>query len=156
MSSSTLAQPATATAPATTGPRHRRLAIASHILVGLLVLFVFWFGSYYVLDPHTAVIGFGLPESTWPTGDMTAFMTIKGVRDLGTGLALLVLLVTRQTRAVGWALIAMAFIPLGDMSIILSYDGSIAAALGIHAATALTMLVVGGFIAWNERARKNV
>lgn len=107
----------------------------------LLVAGIGYIGFSYLLDPLTTVTGFGLPS--WP--QETAFYKIKGVRDLALGLVPLALLVAGQRRALGWALIAIAFVPLSDAVIVLSYGGSAVAAFAIHAATAVAVLL-GGYL----------
>ncbi|WP_268246793.1 DUF4267 domain-containing protein [Amycolatopsis oliviviridis] len=52
------------------------------------------------------------------------------------------LLLLRNVRAVGWALLALAFIPVGDMLIVLTHNGSPGAAFGIHGATAAVMVLL--------------
>ncbi|GIG67865.1 DUF4267 domain-containing protein [Phytomonospora endophytica] len=132
----------------------RGLTITSHILAAAVGLFITYVGVTFFLMPTDTFTGFGVPASQVPVGEMTALLNVKGGRDIGLGLITFILLATRQTRALGWTLIAMSVMPFIDMTIVLSYEGSTAAALGIHGATALYVLVVGVFIAWNERTRK--
>ncbi|MEU3625095.1 small membrane hydrophobic protein [Amycolatopsis coloradensis] len=115
-----------------------RIKIA-YALSAALVLFVLYFGTGYVFFPQTQTSGFGLPVMP-SEGD--PILAVKGVRDIGTALVLLALLLFRNVRALGWALLALAFIPLGDMLIVLTHNGSVGAALGIHAATSALMLVL--------------
>lgn len=115
----------------------------ANALTLLGIAFILYIGLNYLIDPHGFVTGFGLPESAWPTGDATAFMNLKGVRDLGSGIVLLALLLARQPKALGWALLAVTFVPIGDATTVLVYDGSLAAALGIHLATAAVVALTG-------------
>ncbi len=117
-----------------------RIKIAYALSVAL-VLFVLYFGSGYVFFPMTQTGGFGLPVMP---SDGDPILAVKGVRDIGTALVLLALILFRNARAVGWALLAMAFIPFGDMLIVLTHNGSVAAALGIHGATCALMVVISG------------
>lgn len=147
-----------ATAGKTTGGTARKprrgLTITSHVLAAAVGLFITYVGITFLLMPHETFAGFGVPGAQQPVGEMTALLNIKGGRDIGLGLITFILLATRQTRALGWALIAMSVMPFIDMTIVLSYGGSTATALGVHGATALYVLLTGAFIAWNERARK--
>lgn len=154
--SGTSSTPATTPTNQTTTARkpRRGITITSHILAALVGLFITYVGVTFFLMPHDTFMGFGVPEAQVPVGEMTALLNVKGGRDIGLGLITFILLATRQTRALGWALIAMSVMPFIDMTIVLSYGGSAAAALGIHGATALYVLLVGAFIAWNERPRK--
>ena len=63
----------------------------------------------------------------------------------------LALLALGQRRALGWALAAEALVPIGDMTTVLTHDGSTSTALGIHGATAATMLVTAGLILTEDR-----
>ncbi|MEV7554665.1 DUF4267 domain-containing protein [Amycolatopsis sp. NPDC089917] len=115
-----------------------RIKIAYALSIAL-VLFVLYFGTGYVFFPETQTGGFGLPVMP-SKGD--PILAVKGVRDIGTGLVVLTLLVFRNVRALGWTLLTLAFIPLGDMLIVLTHNGSAAAAFGIHGATAAVMVLI--------------
>jgi Domain of unknown function (DUF4267) len=52
-------------------------------------------------------------------------------------------MLTTDTRSVGIALLVLAIVPLGDMSIILGSGGSKSRAFSIHGVTCAAMLVVG-------------
>jgi len=58
----------------------------------------------------------------------------------------LTLMLAADRRSVGIALIALAIIPLGDMSIVLGSGGSKLRAFSIHGVTCAAMLVVGLFL----------
>jgi hypothetical protein len=58
-------------------------------------------------------------------------------------LLVLTLMLTADSRSVGIALLVLAVIPFGDMSIILGSDGSKSKAFSIHGVTCAAMLVVG-------------
>ena len=67
----------------------------------------------------------------------------NGIRDVASGLIVLTMMLTADTRSVGIALLVQAIIPLGDMSIILGSGGSKSRAFSIHGVTCAVMLVVG-------------
>ncbi|UKY50872.1 DUF4267 domain-containing protein [Streptomyces inhibens] len=98
-------------------------------------------GVSYLIDPAGTAPGFGLPA--WPHGDAAAFLNIKGVRDVVTGITCLALLLTGQRRALSTVMFAFTLIPLGDATVILGHDGSPAAAFGIHVATAVLVAATG-------------
>jgi hypothetical protein len=58
-------------------------------------------------------------------------------------LLVLTLMLTADSRSLGVALLALAVIPFGDMSIILGSGGSKSRAFSIHGVTCAVMLVVG-------------
>lgn len=96
-------------------------------------------GILYLLNPRMMAATFGLP--TLPQEGATAWLRLKGVRDLATGLVAGTLLLTAPPTVTGWVLLAFTLIPLGDAAIILSARGDARAAWGIHGTTAAVMLV---------------
>ncbi|MFI6366519.1 DUF4267 domain-containing protein [Nocardia sp. NPDC050630] len=115
-----------------------RIATALSLIGAAFILYI---GISYLVTPETIATGFGLPE--WPTGDAVAFMNLKGVRDTVSGLIILVLLATAQRYALGIVTLVIALIPIGDMLTVLSWDGSTAAAFGIHGLTAALVTLTG-------------
>ncbi|MGV9270480.1 DUF4267 domain-containing protein [Kitasatospora sp. NPDC003701] len=146
----TATTPAAATsATGTTSPTggvRRRIADVLTVLVALGIGYV---GIGYLFAPESIVSGFGLPE--WPHGEATAFFSIKGIRDLASGIAPLVLLATGQRRALGWLLLVDALIPLDDAVTVLTHHGSAAAAFGIHGATAVVVAVAAALLLTERR-----
>ncbi|RJL35702.1 DUF4267 domain-containing protein [Bailinhaonella thermotolerans] len=110
-------------------------------LAAAATLFVLVLGLSYILIPETLAPGFGLP--TWPAGDGGGFLVTKGIRELAMGLVLGVLLMTGHRRALGWVLLMEAVAPLGDMINVLSHDGSVATAFGVHCLTSALLATVG-------------
>ncbi|MFB7722741.1 DUF4267 domain-containing protein [Nocardia sp. NPDC056100] len=106
--------------------------------------FILYIGISYLITPQTIATGFGLPE--WPHGDATAFMNLKGVRDTASGILILALLAAGQRYALGITLLVVSLIPLGDMTTVLSYHGSKAAAFGIHGFTAALVILTGALL----------
>ncbi|XIE77213.1 DUF4267 domain-containing protein [Streptomyces sp. SBR177] len=117
------------------------------VLVAVVILFVLWFGSGYVLSPETMAPGYGLPSH--PPGDGDGFLVVKGIRDVVMALVPGVLLVTGHRRALGWALMVEALAAYGDMANVLAHHGSVATALGVHCPTA-TLMVVNGLLLLRE------
>jgi hypothetical protein len=118
------------------------LAVAGVIGVGIIGI-----GTRFLLDPAASAAGFGVPApaATDP------YLAVKGVRDIGSGLILLALLATRQRRAVGWAMLAAASMPIGDALVVLAHGGPADVAYGIHGATAAVMVAAAGVLL-NDRA----
>lgn len=115
--------------------------ITADILTVVCVLFVFSFGLQYLITPAAVAPSMGFAH--WPTGEAAEFLSVKGVRDLGSAIVLLVLLLIRERRALGWALLATALIPIGDGSLILIHGGSAAMAFFVHYATAVGVIALG-------------
>ncbi|WP_435591027.1 DUF4267 domain-containing protein [Nocardia sp. bgisy118] len=111
--------------------------------------FILYVGLSYVIAPDSVAPGFGLPA--WPDGEAAAFMNLKGVRDIASGLVILALLAAKQRYALGIATLVIALIPFGDMLTVLRWDGSAGAAFGIHGLTAALVALTGALLI-RERA----
>jgi hypothetical protein len=115
--------------------------ITADVLTVLGVLFIFSFGLQFLFTPAEVAPTFGFAH--WPTGEAADFLSVKGVRDLGLGVSMAVLLAIRERRALGWFLLCTALIPIGDGSLILIHGGSAATAFSVHYATAAGVIVTG-------------
>jgi hypothetical protein len=118
-----------------------------NLTTGLAALggaFILYIGLSYLIAPQSTASGFGLP--TWPRHDGSAFLAVKGVRDLASGLVVFALLLTGHRKALGWAMAAMTCVPLGDMVIVLSEGGSAGTAYGVHGCTAAAVALTAGLL----------
>jgi hypothetical protein len=113
--------------------------LAALMGVGIIVI-----GASYLLAPEASAKGFGLPD--WPTGDAVAWLNVKGVRDIVSGLVALVLLATGPLHALGWFVLVAAIIPIGDAIIVLRYGGAKGLAYGMHGGTAAAMVAIAGLL----------
>ncbi len=114
-------------------------------LAALLAVSVIILGCFYLVSPARMTGSFGLNPPA-PDDDTRAWLRLKGIRDMVSGLVVLAMMLTADRRLVGVALLVEAVIPLGDMSIILGSGGSKAKAFAIHGVTCAVMLVVGLFL----------
>ncbi|MFI7304640.1 DUF4267 domain-containing protein [Micromonospora aurantiaca] len=108
-------------------------------LAVVLSLFIVLIGARFLLTPHAAAAGYGVPAAEG-TGD-PAYLTIKGLRDLTYGLVGLALIAFTSADAVAWFMLVVALAPLGDTLVVLRHGGSRATAFGIHFATAVVVLL---------------
>jgi len=114
----------------------------SFSLAALIAVSIIGIGSFYLFSPQRISPSFGLkPPASDP--DTRAWLRLKGIRDAGSGLVVLALMLAADRRSLGIALLAFAVIPFGDMSIILASGGSKSKAFSVHAVTCAVMLVVG-------------
>ena len=120
-------------------------------LIGLGIIFI---GARFLLTPEVAAAGFGLPASA--AGDAGAYLTTKGVRDIVSGLFVLVLLASGQTRALGLVLLVASLIPLGDMAVVLAHTGPPSIAFGVHGVTAVTVLLDAYLLLGGDRRRRHL
>ncbi|UFS93342.1 DUF4267 domain-containing protein [Nocardia huaxiensis] len=116
----------------------RRIATALALAGAAFILYI---GIGYLTVPQSIAPSFGLPA--WPSGDAEAFMNLKGVRDVASGILFLALLATGQRFATGIAMLAMSVVPLGDMLTILRWDGSTTTAITVHGFTAALVFLAG-------------
>ena len=114
------------------------LDVIAYGLAIVLTLFLVYMGSGFLLRPRPSAAGYGVPVA--PDGD-TAYLTVKGLRDLVYGLVGLALIAFTTADAVAWFMLVVALNPLGDTLIVLRHGGTKAVAFGIHLATAVVVLV---------------
>ena len=108
----------------------------------LLALAIIAIGTQYVVSPRSATRSFGLPLPEEGT-NTSWWLRLKGVRDIGAGLAVLACIIWAGPHVVGILLLADAVIPVGDMLVVLGAKGSAKAAYGMHGITALVMILTG-------------
>jgi hypothetical protein len=113
--------------------------LAGAIAVGIIMI-----GVRFFLQPHAAARDFGVPVT--PDHAFDAFLGVKAIRDIASGLFIGLLIVHGEPSLLGKLMLAATIIPLGDAAIVLRHGGSKAAALGIHGATAAVMLVISGLL----------
>ena len=121
---------------------HHAIALS---LAALLAVSIIVIGCFYVLSPQRMTGSFGLKPPA-PDADTRAWLRLKGIRDLVSGLVVLTLMLNTDTRTVGIALLVLAITPLGDMSNVLASGGSKSTAFSVHGVTCAVMLVVGLFL----------
>ncbi|MCC8959679.1 DUF4267 domain-containing protein [Bradyrhizobium sp. Pear77] len=113
------------------------LALGTGLLLALGIIAI---GTLYVASPTTATRSFGLPLPENGT-NIAWWLRPKGVRDIVAGLVVLAFMVFGAPREVGIILLVEAFIPIGDMLLILAAKGSTKSAFGIHGLTAVIMVL---------------
>jgi uncharacterized membrane protein len=111
----------------------------------LLAVAIIVIGCFYVISPERMTGSFGLKPPA-PDADTRAWLRLKGIRDIVSGLVVLTMMLTTDTRTVGIALLVFAIVPLGDMSNVLASGGSKSTAFSVHGVTCAVMLVVGLFL----------
>jgi len=112
------------------------------ILTALIAVAIIVIGCFYLASPKRILGGFGLKPPA-SDADTHAWLRLKGIRDIASGLVVLTMMLTADSRLVGIALLVFAMIPFGDMSIILGSGGSKSRAFSIHGVTCAAMLVAG-------------
>jgi hypothetical protein len=111
-----------------------------YVLAGVLAAAIIAIGARFLLAPRTAAAGYGvLPDLEQP--GVRAYLSAKGIRDITTGLFVIILVVAHATHLVGGVMLAATLIPVADATIVLRSGGARGIAYGVHGGTAAVMLV---------------
>jgi len=113
------------------------LSLAALMAVAIIVI-----GCFYLVSPERMTGSFGLKPPA-SDADTRAWLRLKGIRDVVSGLVVLTMMLTADTRMVGIALLVEAVIPLATCQSILGSGGSKSRAFSVHGVTCAVMLVVG-------------
>ncbi|MBP1160622.1 hypothetical protein ABIC28_003752 [Rhodococcus sp. PvR044] len=114
-------------------------------------LVISWIGALGIIAIGVAYMGknaknaagFGLPTS--PAPDARGWWQVKGIRDIASGLLVIVFTFAARDQ-LALLMLLLAFVPLGDMWIVLTNGGPRKAAFGIHGATAVAMIAAAGLL----------
>lgn len=115
-----------------------------YVLSGVIALAIAIIGLRFLIAPYSAAANYGVavtPDSRW-----SAFLSVKAIRDIASGLFTAILMISRSTHLLGWFVLAASTIPAGDGLIVLRHGGTRAAAFGIHGTTAATMLITSALL----------
>ncbi|BAX92549.1 DUF4267 domain-containing protein [Mycobacterium shigaense] len=111
-----------------------------YVLAGLLAAAIVFIGARFLVAPRVAAADYGVLPDLDQSG-AGAYPSAKGVRDIATGLFVIILMVAGATHLVGWLMLAATIIPIVDATIVLRNGGTKSVAWGVHGATAAVMLV---------------
>ena len=118
---------------------HSTLPLSVAVLVSFGIVVI---GLLYIAAPKKIAAGFGLRPPA-PDRDTLAWLRLKGIRDVVSGVAVLTLMLTTNSRTVGIVLLVFALTPFGDMSNVLASGGSRATAFSVHGLTCAAMAFAG-------------
>jgi hypothetical protein len=114
-----------------------RLGVFGAAAVAVAIILV---GLRFALDPYTGATSAGVGFSAVSLGET------KGVRDIASGLVVLVLLRHGHRGALAGVLLALAFIPACDAVIVLLNGGSPVLAFGWHVTTAVLLVAFAALL----------
>jgi len=117
------------------------LTTVAYVLAGLIGAGIIAIGTQELWMPRASA-GFGIPDSPVEDRTFQAWLSVKAVRDIASGVFIFILLAAATPDLLGWFMLAAAGIPLGDALIVVRSNGPKAAAYGIHGATAAVMVVI--------------
>ena len=127
-----------------------KIAIAIAFLTGLGMIFI---GARFLLSPEVAEAGYGIHFNE--QGDYS-FHYIKGIRDLFSGIVICVLILSKQTKALGITLLAGTIIPVVDMLIVLGKDYNGVAQAMPHIAAIIVCAVFGTMLLLNKTSNQKI
>lgn len=123
------------------------LTTLATIVSGAIGVGIIGLGARFLLAPQVAAAGYGVPVAPRDTALQGAspypWLSVKGLRDIASGIFLWILLINRAPHLLGAFMVAATLIPVGDAVIVLRSGGSRTAAFGIHGVTAVVMLAAG-------------
>lgn len=117
------------------------LTNVAYVLAGLIGAGIIVIGARALWTPQAAA-GFGIPGTPTDNPNFQAWLSVKAVRDIASGLFVFVLLAGATPHLLGWFMLAATGIPVGDALIVLRSNGPKATAYGVHGATAVVMLAI--------------
>jgi hypothetical protein len=114
--------------------------LAALLVIVIACAAIIAIGVRFILQPRQATLDFGIAADSY-----RGLTEIKGVRDITSGVVLLVVWAAAGRTALGWAAVAAAITPTADALIVLTNGGNRSRALGIHGLTA-GLLVAAGLV----------
>ncbi|MDH6194111.1 hypothetical protein M2272_000732 [Mycobacterium frederiksbergense] len=116
-----------------------------YTLTGLIAAGIIFIGARFLVAPRVAAAGYGvLPDLD--QSSVRAYLSVKGVRDIASGVFVIILMVAGATHLVGWVMLAATIIPLADATIVLRNGGPKSIAWGVHGVTAVVMLITSALL----------
>lgn len=115
----------------------------AYALAGLIAAAILFLGARFWLAPGVASAAFGIADSPAPSTGLTAWLSVKGTRDIASGLFVILLMASGSPRLLGEFLLLASLIAFGDMATVLRSGGSRALAFGMHGLTGLIIVATG-------------
>ncbi|HTA11000.1 MAG TPA: DUF4267 domain-containing protein [Streptosporangiaceae bacterium] len=122
--------------------RRTDLGYALSGLVGLGITVV---GTRFLVSPAKAAAAYGISVGQEVSG-ADPYLSVKGVRDVASGLMTFVLIAAREPRVLAGFLVAATVIPVGDAVIVLRRGGRKSTAYGVHVPTAAAMVATAAIL----------
>ena len=110
-----------------------------YALSGLVGLGITAVGTRFLVSPAKAAAAYGIPIGQEVSG-ADPYLSVKGIRDLASGLMTFVLIAAREPHVLAGFLLAATVIPVGDAAVVLRRGGQKSTAYGVHGATAAAMV----------------
>lgn len=116
-----------------------------YTLAGLIGAGIIFIGARFIVAPRVAAAGYGV-QPDLSQRSVGAYLSVKGVRDVASGLVVFSLMAAGATHPLGWMILAATVIPIADAIIVLAYGGARSIAFGVHGLTAVVMLITSALL----------
>jgi Domain of unknown function (DUF4267) len=117
----------------------------AYTLAGLIAAGIILIGARFLVAPRVAAAGYGVQPDLGPRS-VGAYLSVKGVRDIASGLFIFILMAAGATHLLGWVILAATIIPIADAIIVLGHGGPKSIAWGVHGLTAVVMLITSALL----------
>jgi hypothetical protein len=117
----------------------------AYSLTGLIAAGIIFIGARFLIAPRVAAAGYGVQPDLGQRS-VGAYLSVKGVRDIASGLFVFILMAAGATHLLGWMILAATMIPVADAAIVLRNGGSKSIAYGVHGVTAAVMLATSALL----------
>ena len=122
-----------------------------YALSGLIAAAILFLGVRFWLAPATASAAFGIADSPPPSTGFAAWLSVKGTRDIASGLFVILLMASGSPHLLGQFMLVASLIAFGDMATVLRSGGSRALAFGMHGLTGLVIAATGACLILGAR-----
>jgi len=120
------------------------ITVIGYYLSSAVALAITFIGLRFFITPYSAAAGYGVAVEANAQWD--AYLSVKAVRDIASGLFTAILILNRSAHLLGWFMLVATIIPFADAVIVVRHGGQKATAFGIHGATAGVMLIISGLL----------
>ncbi|HEY1782915.1 MAG TPA: DUF4267 domain-containing protein [Roseiarcus sp.] len=121
------------------------------VLSGLIAVAILFLGSRFWLAPATASAAFGIAGTPPPSTGLSAWLSVKGTRDIVAGLFVILLMTKGSPRLLGEFMLVASLIAFGDMATVLRSGGSRGLAFGMHGLTGLVIVATGACLIFGAK-----
>jgi hypothetical protein len=116
-----------------------------YVLSALVGIGITAVGTRFLVAPAKAAAAYGISVGQEVSGT-DPYLSVKGVRDVASGLMTFVLIAEREPHVLAGFLLAATVIPVGDAAIVLRRGGQKSTAYGVHGVTAAAMVATAAIL----------
>ena len=114
-----------------------------YVLSGLIAAAIMFLGARFWVAPGAASGGFGIADSPPSSTGFAAWLSVKGTRDIASGLFVILLMTNGSPRLLGEFMLVAGLIAFADMVTVLRSRGNRALAFGMHGLTGVVIVATG-------------